>query len=216
MNTQQSLLKAYLLASSEHYDQAFDLLNADPLLKSDETALELRARILFEKGDKASAKREWMNLLQINPNNETAKEVLANITGFRGWLWFQGKYLVAVLLFIAFVLGGFYTGKTSRETSPIKTPPTVESVYAEFVIPTNANNLTTASLQGFLTTNKFERQTLLIFSEHPDTAVTVTDMAVNFGFPSENIICLPMRGDSSSFSVLRIIAGQNMEFRYDN
>lgn len=216
MNRQQLLSQAYVLASSEHYDEALDLLNSDPLFQSDETAMELRARIFLEKGDKGSAKREWLNLLRIYPENKTAKEVLVNITGLRGWFWFQGKHLAVGLMFVAVVLGGFYTGQATRKPSPIIISPPVESGYAEFVISNAVNTLTTASLQVFLTTNKSEGKTLLVFSEHPITATIVSDMAVDFGFSPSNIICLPMKGNSSSTAVVRVVEGQYKEFRYDN
>ncbi len=216
MKTQQLLLQAYLLALSKQYDDALDLLNSDPLLQSDETAMELRARIFLEQGEKTSAKREWMNLLRVSPENETAKEVVRNITGFRGWFLCKGKYFTAGILFVAFVFGVFHAGQATRKSSQSKTPPPVQSVYAEFVIPTALNTTTTASIQAFLTTNKPEGKTLLIFSERPMTAMIFSDMAIEFGFQPSNILCLPMKSNSSSVAVLRIIEGQNKALRYEN
>lgn len=216
MKNQQLLLQAYLLALSKQYEEALDLLNSDPLFQSDETAMELRARIFLEQGEKTSAKREWMNLLRVAPENETAREVVRNISGFRGWFFCDGKYFAAGILFVAFMFGVFYAGQTIRKSSEIKTPPPVQSVYAEFVIPTVLNTTTTASIQAFLTSNKFEGKTLLIFSEHPMTGIIFSDMAIEFGLQPSNIICLPMKSNSSSVAVLRIIEGQNKALRYEN
>ena len=216
MKPQQSLLQAYTLASSEQYDEALDLLSADKLLVSDETAIELRARILLENGDRASAKREWLNLLQINPENETAKEVLRNISGLRGWFWFKGKYYVAGLVFVSLIFGAFYPRKATCETSPVTPPSTHKSVYPEFVIPMDANTLTTASIQELIKPNKSENNTLLIFSEQQIAATIISDMAIDFGFPSDNIISISAKGDPSSVALLRIIEGQYKEFRYEH
>ena len=209
MTPQQLLLQAYLLALSKQYDEALDFLSSDPLLQSDETAMELRARIFLEQGEKTSAKREWMNLHRVAPENETAKEVMRNITGFRGWFFCKGKYFAAGILFVVFMLGVFYAGQTTRKSSQIKSPSPVESVCAEFVIPMALDTATTASIRAFLTTNKSEEKTLLIFSESEMTAIIFSDMAIEFGLQPSNIICLPMKSNPSSVAVLWIIEEQN-------
>lgn len=216
MENKQLVTRAFLLASEGYYEEALSLLRSTPELDNDVIAMELRARLFHDKGDQASARLEWMNLLQAHPGNEKAKEVLRNTTGLRGWFWSWGKYLTAGIACAVLILGGVFVGQATR-------PPVSDGSHSkprpgspEFLIPADATAATTALLKEFLAANLSEATTLLIFSERPVTATIVSDMAIDLGCGPKSILCLPMGENSSLSAVLRIVEGECKEFRYDN
>lgn len=212
MHINQPLLQAYLLASSKQYDEALELLDSDSTLKSDETALELRARILKDKGDLNGAKLVWTNLLKVNPGNKIAQEVLCNITGFRGWLLSSGKYVGLCIGAVAVCLGVFFVGRATKKTVPDITsvpvlevsPAPVEYSYAVFVVPEIWTTSTTARLQTFLGKNEIKERTVNLFYHKPEYGVVIGDLAQEQGFAEDKIIRHPY--SQSPLSVVSEIA----------
>lgn len=197
MHINQPLLQAYLLAASKQYDEALELLNSNPVLKSDETAMELRARILKEKGDTTAAKQAWTDLLLFNSENITAKEVLCNITGVRGWLWATGKYVLPSIAAGAVLLVAFLVGHVTKKSTPETTPVSAEDSYAVFIAPEAWTKSTTAKLQSFFRIKETNKKTLHVFYENQILGDIVFDIAHEQGLPEDKIIRQPMYNQSA-------------------
>ena len=79
MTAEVAILRAYAFATQGKYAEAERLLVSAPEALNTPSGTDLFARIKFEQGDVATARRIWKELLVVDATNESARNALAAI-----------------------------------------------------------------------------------------------------------------------------------------
>ena len=126
MTTEVAILRAYAFASQGKYAEAEQMLTSAPEALNTPSGADLLARIKFEQGDVATARRIWEELLVVDATNESAKNALAAIDApidvseidkpmpcFSSRRKYVCAAVLAALLGVAFSLGKVWQGSAT-------------------------------------------------------------------------------------------------------
>ena len=180
MTAEVAILRAYAFASQGKYAEAEQLLASVPEALNTPSGADLFARIKFEQGDVATARRIWEELLVVDATNESAKNALAAIdaplemseidepaTCFCRRRKYVCAAVLAVLLGFAFSLGKAWQGKVppSKDESTIcaETEPQSRIIAEQTLDISKINGKVLSQLRDGILTNMTEK-TMLVLS----------------------------------------------------
>lgn len=180
MTAEVAILRAYAFASQGKYAEAEQLLASVPEALNTPSGADLFARIKFEQGDVATARRIWEELLVVDATNESAKNALAAIdaplemseidetaTCFCRRRKYVCAAVLAVLLGFAFSLGKAWQGKVppSKDESTIcaETEPQSRIIAEQTLDISKINGKVLSQLRDAILTNMTEK-TMLVLS----------------------------------------------------
>ncbi len=180
MTAEVAILRAYAFASQGKYPEAERLLVSAPEALNTPSGTDLFARIKFEQGDVATARRIWKELLVVDATNESARNALAaidvpldvsEIDEPAPCFCRRRKYVcvavLAVLLGFAFSLGkawqGGVTPSKNESTFCAETEPQSRIIAEQTLDISKINGKVLSQLRDGILTNMTEK-TMLVLS----------------------------------------------------
>lgn len=178
MTAEVAILRAYAFATQGKYAEAEQLLVSAPEALNTPSGTDLFARIKFEQGDVATARRIWEELLVVDATNESARNALAVIDApldvseidepapcFCRRRKYVCAAVLAVLLGFAFSLGKAWHSASSAPVVQQATPEVTSqpTVIAEQTLKiSEINGKVLASLKTGILTNMTDSTILVI------------------------------------------------------
>ncbi len=179
MTSEVVILRAYAFASQGKYADAEQLLASVPEALNTPSGADLFARIKFEQGDVATARRIWEELLVVDATNESAKNALAAIDApldmseidepepcFCRRRKYVCAAVLAVLLGFAFSLGKAWQGRVppSKNVSTIcaETEPQPRIIAEQTLDISKINGRVLSQLRDGILTNMTEKTGLVM------------------------------------------------------
>jgi hypothetical protein len=180
MTAEVAILRAYAFATQGKYAEAEQLLVSAPETLNTPSGTDLFARIKFEQGDVATARRIWEELLVIDATNESAKNALAAIDApldvseidepapcFCRRRKYVCATVLAVLIGFAFSLGKAWQGRVtpSKNESTIcaETEPQSRIIAEQTLDVSKINGKVLSQLRDGILTNMTEK-TMFVLS----------------------------------------------------